>query len=309
MSAFLGRPPFPVRTFCRGFSSACGGASTAVLIGRSAPRKHVYIYVCNCQTPFLCAIVPRSEVREFTNGRRRLRVSFPTAGTAYDPDLGGPIRFSIKEVSDDPDQQVSETIELMRQYAYEDSQSPIIQQESWTMRSGDPIDDVWGWISRKDGMRQMRFVHDEVTGRPWGDIGSWRPVVEALIRPVDQAVAPKAKGDCDDFSMYGAAHLLARGIRCSYCTVAADVHDPSVYSHVYLVAYPNSGKYRDAGRVPLDLSHGWFPGWETENKYGKRREWPVDANPIVDFDFCKAGFFIGAVSLGMLVWDKIRRTR
>jgi hypothetical protein len=218
------------------------------------------------------------------------------------------VRYSIKEVSDDPDTQVAQTIELMRQYAFEDSQNPILKQESWTLSQGDPIDDVWNWISRKDGMRQMQFVHDEVTGRPWGDIGHWNPVVETLIRPVDQIVSPKAKGDCDDFSMYGAAHLLARGVPCSFCTVAADASDPSVYSHVYLVAYPQNGRRRGQ-RVPLDLSHGWFAGWETENHYGKRREWPITSEAISAFDFCRAGFFIGAASFAILLWEKCRRSR
>jgi hypothetical protein len=69
--------------------------------------------------------------------------------------------------------------------------------------------------------------------------------------------------------MYGAAHLMARGVPCSFVTVAADDSDPSMYSHVYLAAYPNGQ------RVPIDLSHGHYPGWETVNRFGKRKEWPI----------------------------------
>lgn len=226
-------------------------------------------------------------------------------GWVNDPDMGI-VRYTVHEVSDDPDTQVAQTIELMRQYAFEDSQSPAIRQDSWNaMQTGDPIEDTWNYISRKDGVRGMRFVHDEETGRPWGDIGSWRPVVETLIRPADQAGLSRPKGDCDDFAMYGAANLLSRGVPCSFCTVAADPRDVSVYSHVYLVAYPRTGKF--AGRrVPLDLSHGWFAGWETENKYGKRREWPITGQPISAFDYCRAGFWIGAASLAFLLWKSRR---
>jgi len=199
--------------------------------------------------------------------------AYSMSGTLNHPALG-PVRYQLTEVSDDPDTQVEQTIALMKQYALEDSQSPLLNMDVLTAKRGDPIDDTWAYLSRKEGIRSMHFVHDEDTGAPWADMGRWRPIVETLMRPCDQVVAPQPQGDCDDFSMYGAAHLLARGVPCSFVTVAADSSDPSIYSHVYLAAYPRSGKY--AGRrVPLDLSHGGSAGWETSNRYGKRREWPV----------------------------------
>jgi hypothetical protein len=70
--------------------------------------------------------------------------------------------------------------------------------------------------------------------------------------------------------MYAAALLVAAGVSASFVTVAADEADPGRYSHVYVAAYPKGG-----GRVPLDASHGEYPGWEVESRYGRRREWPV----------------------------------
>lgn len=204
----------------------------------------------------------------------------PSSGVMNHPALG-PVRYSIKEVSDVPDEQVAQTIDLMREYAWEDSQSPTIRQDVAQCAAGDPLDDTWSYLSRREGRRSMQFVRDEQTGAPFADIGRWNPIVETLMRPCDQATCPAPQGDCDDFSMYGAAHLLARGVPVSYCTVAADGADPTIYSHVYLVAYPRSGKY--AGRrVPVDLSHGPYVGWETENRFGKRTEWPVDGcSPVL----------------------------
>ncbi len=200
--------------------------------------------------------------------------AYPMHGMVNHPAIGL-VPYTITEVADDPDTQVQQTIGLMSQYAMEDSTNPLLLADSATCRvSNDPAEDVWRYLSRKDGVRQMSFVHDEDTARPWGDIGRWRPIVETLIRPVDQVVLPNPQGDCDDFSMYGAAHLLARGVPCCFCTVAADGSDPSIYSHVYLVAYPQTGP-RAGQRVPLDLSHGPTVGWETENRFGKRKEWPV----------------------------------
>lgn len=196
-----------------------------------------------------------------------------SAGYIDHPSLGR-VRYQVVPLSPDPDEQVAQTIALMTEYAVEDSQSPLIKGEALsTATTGDPIEDCWQWLSRKDGVRGMRFIHDEDTTRPWGDIGRWDPV-EALIRPVDQARLNPPQGDCDDFSMYGAAYLLARGVPCAFVTVAADGQNPDLYSHVYLAAYPQTGP-QTGRRIPLDLSHGPHAGWETENRFGKRREWPI----------------------------------
>jgi hypothetical protein len=185
----------------------------------------------------------------------------------------GKVRYELTEVSDDPDTQVAQTIALMKRYALEDSSHPIlINDASAAVQSMDPISDTFEYL-RRNGGRGMQFVRDEDIGSPFAD--GWRPLVEALIRPADQALLSSPQGDCDDFSMYGAAHLLARGVPCSFATVAASDSDPSAYSHVYLVAYPKSGPYAGQ-RVPLDLSHGPYPGWEVPNRFGKRAEWGVD---------------------------------
>lgn len=196
------------------------------------------------------------------------------SGTLVHPHLG-PVRYSLAEISDDPDKQVEQTIALMQQYTRDDAYSPALHRDVYqAWLSDDPITDTWQYLNCASGTRAMQFARDEQTAQPL-QIGEWRPIVEALIRPVDQANAEAPIGDCDDFAMYAAAHLLARAVPCSFVTVAADAHDPTVYSHVYLAAYPFTGPYAGQ-RVPLDFSHGPRPGWETENVFGKRREWPLD---------------------------------
>ena len=202
--------------------------------------------------------------------------ALPSSGMYNHPALG-PVLYSVSVVSDDPDMQVEQVIRMMSGYASADSKSPLFQRDVEMcagLGGGDPIHDVWSYLNKESGSRGMRFVNDEVTGAPWDESFRWRPLVEALIRPVDEAWLQNPQGDCDDFSMYGAAHLLARGVPCSFVTVAADDSDPNMYSHVYLAAYPHGG------RVPLDLSHGHYPGWETANRFGKRREWPVGSNGL-----------------------------
>ena len=214
------------------------------------------------------------------------------------PSLGR-VKYSIKEVSDDPDEQVAETIGLMREYANQDAANPILLSDAArAFQSEDAIGDTFNYL-RRGGTRGMQFVQDESTGAPFSSPGGWRPVVETLIRPADQALLPNPQGDCDDFSQYGAAHLLARGVPCAYATVGVEPDDPSVYSHVYLIAYPKDGPYAGM-RVPLDLSHGPSVGWECPNLWGKFTEWPL-AGGIGLFGW---GLLLGGAYLG---WRALRR--
>jgi hypothetical protein len=206
---------------------------------------------------------------------------YPRAGVMQHPTLGQ-VRYSITEVSDVPDDQVAATLDLMRQYVIEDAARPEFQADvAQAIQTGDPIADTWEYL-RRNGRRGMRFVRDEATGAPFEagqqtHLGGWRPVVETLMRPADQALIATPGGDCDDFAMYGAAHLRARGVPVSFATVGADPREPDVYSHIYLVAYPQEGPWAGQ-RVPIDLSHGSYLGWEVPGALNlKFQEWPLQS--------------------------------
>jgi hypothetical protein len=128
------------------------------------------------------------------------------------------------------------------------------------------------WAHTKSG---IKFQRDEVTGDGVGGYPS-DEVVETIIRPVEMAKfmdAGNAVGDCDDFSMYVACCLKSLGIPCAFATTAADTRDPGQFSHVYVVAYPMTGSGMRM-RMPIDASHGEYPGWETKG-LGRYQEWPV----------------------------------
>jgi len=198
--------------------------------------------------------------------------SLPSRGLVNHPDLGL-CAYRLSEVSAVPDTQVSQVIGLMRDYAIADADSPAIKEDvARSSYSGDPIVDTWNWIARYGGSRGMTFQRDEVTGAPL-DLDRWNPVVESLIRPADQCQLESPIGDCDDFAMWGAAQLLARKVDCAFVTIAADANAPQIFSHVYLAAYPKRGQYAGM-RVPMDLSHGQFPGWEHGQAF-RLEEWPV----------------------------------
>ncbi len=189
-------------------------------------------------------------------------------GSMYHPAFDADVRYTTQELSDDPDTQVAQTCSLMAQYVREDAHSPEIFTDCVSAsNAADPATvaaDCWAFVRSR-----IRFVNDDVTAGPFAGMFK-HPIVETLCRPRDMSTRQGQRtGDCDDFSMYLAALLTANKIPCKFCTVAADSADPSRYSHVYVVAYPNGQ------RLPLDASHGQYPGWEVENKYGKRCEWNI----------------------------------
>lgn len=185
----------------------------------------------------------------------------------------GEVRYEARELGNDPDSQVVQTVQVMRERVAQDADQlkPLAYSVAGQGSKAQQTQNVWGHVRGA-----IQFTRDEQTGvRADGlSIGGGDPtaIVEVIIRPVDMARYIDqgiAIGDCDDFSMYLAALLTALEIPCAFCTVAASAMAPNQYSHVYVVAYP------DGQRVPCDASHGQYCGWEVENRFGKRTEWPV----------------------------------
>ena len=206
------------------------------------------------------------------------------------------LNFEARLTSDDPDQQVADAIELMSRYAREDSRSEVVLDYARRLAppsaTPEEVAESVFWAVK----RLIRFQTDESIAAPLGShlasIGAGEyPVVEVLIRPRDmltwsEDTGSGQVGDCDDFAMLVASLLLARGIRASFVTVAADPAAPNQWSHVYVAAYLPSG------RLALDASHGGYPGWET-GRVWRRQEWPVESD--------LRGLLI-AVLLGLIVW-------
>lgn len=193
------------------------------------------------------------------------------------PEMGD-VRMTIRITSDDPDQQVADTIALMKQYAIEDASTQEIKSDAFracgfladSLAPASRCAALWQWVKNKIQFRQDAQLSAPIEKAGIADF----PVVEVLVRPLDISRGAK-QGDCDDFSMYLASLLTACGIPCSFVTVAADSQQPGLFSHVYIAAYPNGQ------RIPLDSSHGQAPGWEVPT-FTRRKEWPV-TKPLADF--------------------------
>jgi hypothetical protein len=190
--------------------------------------------------------------------------------TAYHPDFGQHVRYEFERMPEDADGQVSTAVDKICGYLEDDARSPIIQAdaaERLIEGGGDPIAGVWPHIKRS-----LRFRQDaDIAGDLKVDDPRKQDVVEVFIRPVDQSLLIALRGvgveDCDGYTMYGACLLLALGVPCNLVTVAGDPSEPSRFSHIYVAAYPNGQ------RVPLDFSHGPYPGWEGPST--RIREWPI----------------------------------
>ena len=183
------------------------------------------------------------------------------AESAQHPGFDGTVLVERVFLSDDPDTAVAETIERMARYVRADADSSTVQALAAQMRGGlraDVISRVWNWIRAR-----VRFVPDSVNA---AYVSGSPNVAEVLIRPVDMLRMRDAAGDCDDFSMLGAALFRALDIPVVFCTVAADPSQPDQFSHVYL--------YVDGS--PFDSSHGAYLGWECPNRFGKILFWSVD---------------------------------
>lgn len=171
-------------------------------------------------------------------------------------------RLSSFPASPVSDLQTAETVGQMVRHVGGSLHHPAIRQ---AVRDADL--DVPGLPARERAERVFWWVKRHVRFRedPLED--------ELLIAPEALLAMPEPAGDCDDFSMLVAALLVAAGVQASFVTVAADQDDRSRFSHVYAVAWVEDG------RLPLDASHGPFPGWEAEwqQPVYRRREWPVFA--------------------------------
>lgn len=217
------------------------------------------------------------------------------SGTVFHPELGQLMEWNAETLSSDPDTQVAQTIHRMRQHVREDAQSPEIQQEARMILengSGDPISDTFWHVKNRVGFRQDKALAAPI--RPFVD----DELVEVLIRPRHLASMRRPLEDCDGFASYGPALLQAMGIGCNFVTVAADPREPGRFSHVYAACTdPETGQ-----RVPIDSSHGPYPGWEATQtgQVTRLEEWSINGPDFWQMLLIAAGLFLAAKLCGVV---------
>jgi hypothetical protein len=129
---------------------------------------------------------------------------------------------------------------------------------------------AWWWAKTF-----IKFTHHESMLRErLGEAGH----LQGLISPEVLVRMDRPEGDCAVFTECIAAFLRVMGVGYELVTVAVNPREPSIFGHVYLYAL-----LPDGTRLPLDASHGDYPGWQVPSSHVSRRQvWDADGNPVQD---------------------------
>jgi hypothetical protein len=213
--------------------------------------------------------------------------------------------------SQDPDTATAQTIQIMCQHVKAGAADALVQQAARDavskfseLRPGAGVvadlssnearvaSAAWWWCKV-----YVRFVHhDFIIRQRLGETGH----LQGLISPEVLVRMNKPEGDCAIFSECVAAFLTVFGIPYEFVTVAVNPQEPEIFSHVYLY-----GVLPDGSRLPLDASHGVYPGWQVPSAHVSRRQvWDANGNPVEDRGSRFDGLHnYGMRGLGTLVCD------
>lgn len=182
---------------------------------------------------------------------------------------------------DNDDHATAQTIRIMCGHIQESANDPLVraiaegckQSAAANGHANDPRAIAAAcWWKVKHG---MKFTQDDELIRC---LLNEEDQLELLIAPAVMVRVGRAQGDCDDFTMMICSLLRAAGIPYEIVTVAADHSQPQRYSHVFARAV-----MPDGSRVPMDCSHGKYPGWQVPVEDTLRLQvWDEGGNPISD---------------------------
>lgn len=195
--------------------------------------------------------------------------------------------------SPDPDEATAQTIEIMCGHIKRSAQDPIVRECAvsavrqfrggplYAMAGVDPLqggrcssgviaESVYWWAKHN-----LRFVHHHKQIEVW--LGE-RDQLQLLIEPAVLVRMRAMEGDCAIYSMIIPAMLEVLGVRRELVTLAVDPSQPEIFGHVYPRAILGDGR-----RLPLDASHGKYPGWSVPQSHRSRiAVWDEDGRLIED---------------------------
>lgn len=214
-----------------------------------------------------------------------------------------PERFGL---TGDPDTDTARTVAIMCDHIKGGAADPVVQQyaqqaaQQFAAVAGESGPGAlaacaWWWCKT-----YIKFVHHEsLLQKHLGEAGH----LQGLISPDALVRMSKPQGDCAIFTDMLCAFLRVFGIKYEIVTVAVNPREPSEYSHVFAYAVLPDGR-----RLPLDASHGDYPGWQVPSAHVFRRQvWDEDGNPVSDrgsrFDGLH-GYGLRGFGLGVYVCDE-----
>ncbi len=187
----------------------------------------------------------------------------------------------------DSDTATADTVRLMCQYSNASVRDPLIQAAARSacekLRGGPLYKGVAGELDARAVAGScwwfvhlaVEFVHhDSMIAALFGE----RDQQQLLISPDVVLRMKRPAGDCAIFTMLCCSLLKARGVQYEVVTCAVDPSQPEIYSHVFARAVMPDGT-----RIPLDASHGQYPGWQVPAEHRTRTQvWDESGNPIED---------------------------
>jgi hypothetical protein len=212
-----------------------------------------------------------------------------------------PERF---DASSDPDTATAQTVAVMCDHIKRGGGDPVVQEAAAQavqqfggsqITPGGIAAGAWYWCKT-----YIRFVHHELLLRRYlGEANH----LQGLISPDALVRMDRPEGDCAIFTDCLCAFLRVFGVPYEIVTVAVNPNEPDIYSHVYAYAV-----LQDGTRLPLDASHGTYPGWQVPSSDVSRRQvWDADGNPVADrgsrFNGLN-GYGLRGRGLGALVCDQ-----
>jgi hypothetical protein len=185
--------------------------------------------------------------------------------------------------SPDPDTATAQTIAIMCGHVRKASSDEVVKQTAG--RAAEQFAGLAG-TGRRDAYSLataafwwckvfVKFVHHELIIRQrLGESGH----LQGLISPEVLVRMEHPEGDCAIFTECACAFLRVFGIPYEIVTVAVSPDEPTIFSHVYLYAV-----LPDGTRLPVDASHGDYPGWQVPSAHVSRRQvWDANGNAISD---------------------------
>jgi hypothetical protein len=185
--------------------------------------------------------------------------------------------------SSDPDTATAQTIAIMCGHVRKASSDEVVKQtagraaQQFAGLAGTDGQDAYSLATAAFWWCKVfvKFVHHELIIRQHlGEAGH----LQGLISPEILVRMQQPEGDCAIFTECVCAFLRVFGIPYEIITVAVNPQEPETFSHVYLYAV-----LPDGTRMPIDASHGDYPGWQVPSSHVSRRQvWDAAGNPIAD---------------------------
>lgn len=183
--------------------------------------------------------------------------------------------FESQPAGESSDTSTVRTVQMMCDYVRQGVDDPAVQSaaryafDHFACGRRDPAMLAWAvfwYVKHCVSLRQ-----DEVTMFRIGAQNQFDLLIapSVLVRMKDPAE------DCDGFTMLCAALCSILGLPVFIATAAVSPDDPSRWSHVFPCAMVNGAV------VPLDASHGKFPGWMVpRSRIYRFQAWSLDAKPV-----------------------------